>query len=153
MKLQLEQLQEALSALTDHQYACPVASLSDATIGQHVRHVIEFFQELNKGYECGVVNYDQRKRDHLIETGRQRAIQALQTIDLVHPDKELWLVSNDHSVRVRTNYHRELLYNLEHLVHHMALLRIGIEAVSTIRLPGSFGVAASTLKFREECAQ
>ncbi|MBS1662050.1 MAG: DinB family protein [Bacteroidetes bacterium] len=162
MKLQssifslLDQLQQVLDTLSDHQYASPVASLSDATIGQHVRHVIEFFQELSKGYDCGFVNYDGRKRDHSIETSRQTAIHALQTIDLllVRPDKELWLVADAHGeIRVKTNYHRELLYNLEHLVHHMALMRVGVEAVSSVVLPISFGVAASTLKFRQECAQ
>lgn len=156
----IEQLQQSMENLTDDQYCQRSVLLSEASIGQHLRHVIEFFLELNKGYETSLVNYDHRKRDHQIETNRLFAIEKLQEIVefLDKPDKELTLAASfplQHSGQLvfQTNYYRELLYNLEHTVHHMALIRIGIEAVSAIRLPVHFGVAESTLQSRNACAQ
>jgi hypothetical protein len=156
----LLQLQQALENLTDHQYTTPVSLLSGSTIGSHVRHLIEFYLELLKGYNNGSVNYDKRRRDHSIESHRRIAIGKLEEIGsgIIRPDKELVLAANftaggDEPLEVRTNYFRELIYNLEHTVHHMALLRVGIGVVSSLTLPPAFGVAMSTLKFRQTCAQ
>ena len=152
----LEQLQEVLESLTDEQYAAPVPVLSNASIGQHMRHIIEFFLELNKGYQNGVINYDQRKRDHAIESARTVAITKLRQVSgaLGRENKSLLLIADlGEQVQVRTNYYRELLYNLEHIVHHMALIRVGLAVVSDLVLPENFGVAVSTLKYRKACAQ
>jgi hypothetical protein len=51
-----------------------------------------------------------------------------------------------------TNYYREMAYNLEHTIHHMALIRTGINDVSRISVPENFGVAISTMKYRKQCA-
>jgi hypothetical protein len=156
----LEQLQFAIEQLSDDQFIEPVTILSNATIGQHVRHVIEFYLELDKGYHCGIVNYDRRKRDYEIETNKCFAIQKLDEIKigLSKTDKDLLLAvdlnAEENSVmEIMTNYFRELIYNLEHTVHHLALIRIGIGAVSDILLPEEIGVAVSTIKFRNACAQ
>ena len=156
----LLQLQEVLENLSDSQYTAPVDLLSGASIGQHVRHILEFFQELDHGYEGGAVNYDRRQRNHVLEINRCLAIQLSSAAALAvdRPDRDLVLVAHLSSgdaapVVIRSNYFRELLYNIEHMVHHMALLRIAVNAVSTISLPAHFGVAASTLKYRQTCAQ
>ena len=156
----LLQLRDVLEELSNPQYSAPIDLLSGASIGQHFRHILEFFEELTHGYEKDTVDYDQRKRNLSLETNRGHAMELLTetafTVD--KPDKDLLLVTRlsptyPEPVVIRTNYFRELLYNIEHMVHHMALMRIGINAVSQIRLPDDFGVAASTLKFRQTCAQ
>jgi NDP-sugar pyrophosphorylase family protein len=156
----LLQLQYLLEDLTDEQYVHQVKLLSNATLGQHTRHIIEFFLELNAGYATGKVNYDKRKRDYRIETSRTCAIDSLtKVISLLGKDNKALTLTVDYSNdneelgSVETNYSRELIYNLEHTVHHMALLRIGVNAVSTIVLPEEFGVAISTLKHRNACVQ
>jgi len=158
----LMQLQDLLERLTDEQYVRQIKLLSNATLGQHTRHIIEFFQELNTGYISGKVNYDKRKRDYRIETSRSCAIDSLASIISLLDKKDRKLVlsidySNDSEEpgAVETNYSRELVYNLEHTVHHMALLKIGIMAIAGIALPESFGVAASTIQYRKQaaCAQ
>ena len=150
------QISDSLGQLTDEQYCEKSRTLSGATIGQHVRHVIELFQCLNKGYETGTVNYEKRKRDVNIETNRNFAISLLPDIynSLDKHDKELMLESNydelsDDLVSIKTNYYREIVYNLEHTVHHMALIRVGIHEVSAIELPEGFGIASSTIKHRK----
>lgn len=155
----LSMLLSALHELTIDQYVQPIPVLSGATIGQHTRHILEFFMELNKGYLCGTVDYDQRKRNHAIESDHVIATTQLLLIlrGLSQPDKALVLRvdygGENAAVEIKTNYYRELVYNLEHTVHHMALIRIGINAVSAIQLPLEFGVASSTLKSRTVCAQ
>ncbi|MBB3054316.1 hypothetical protein [Mucilaginibacter gotjawali] len=156
----LEQLQYVLDGLTNDQYAQPVKILSGSTIGQHTRHILEFFIELNQGYISGIVNYDKRMRNRMIETDKDFAVQILFEIEagLDKPNRELLLqVEYDDQdaepVPVFTNYLRELVYNLEHMVHHMALIRIGVNTVADLEIPEGFGVAASTLKFRKACAQ
>lgn len=156
----LIQLQNLLEGLTDDQYVRQINVLSNATLGQHTRHIIEFFQELNVGYKSGKVNYDKRKRDYRIETSRSCAIDCLTTvISLLDKANKVLTLTVDYSNDsgelgfVETNYSRELVYNLEHTVHHMALLRIGVNAVSAIVLPEEFGVAISTLKHRTVCVQ
>jgi uncharacterized damage-inducible protein DinB len=156
----LQQLQQALLPISKEQYTQPSSILFGATIGQHIRHIIELFIELNSGYETGLVNYDKRKRDYIIETEKQVAINYLQEIanTLQKPNKALQLTSDYNEVdgnnnTITTNYFRELLYNIEHTVHHMALIRIGIFNVANIALPEHFGLAASTIKYKLQCAQ
>lgn len=54
--------------------------------------------------------------------------------------------------QIPTNYFREIAYNLEHTIHHMALIKIGINEVSDIALPEGYGVASSTIKYRQQLA-
>lgn len=154
------QLNDSLDQLTNEQYIQPVQTLSNATIGQHVRHIIELFICLENGYQDGTVNYEKRKRDYTIETNKSLAVQLLHSIiaGLGKPNKTLTLEAgyddlSEDVVTIETNYLREVVYNLEHTVHHMALIRVGITALSEIALPEGYGVASSTIKYRQACAQ
>jgi len=154
------QLDESLRNLSEAQYRQPVKILFDATIGQHVRHIIELFHCLEKGYNTGIVNYEKRKRDHEIENNKELASSLLKEIyqNIDRSNKEISLEAEDYCdpmeiVSIPSNYYRELAYNLEHTIHHMALIRIGINEISSVRLPEEFGVAYSTFKYRQQCAQ
>lgn len=155
-----DQLEDALTNISSSQYTQVSQRLSGATIGQHVRHVIELFVCLEKGYAQGVVNYEKRKRDIRIETDKALALDLLQKryARIEKTDRPLILefsgdgAAGENSV-MATNYFRELLYNLEHTVHHMALIRVALSEVSDLVLPAGFGVASSTLKYRASCAQ
>ena len=154
------QLTASLEQLDEGQFSRECRTLSNASIGKHLRHIIELFQSLETGYATGVVNYDQRKRDTRMETNKELALSLLYDIPtkLDKPDKELVLESNGDGdspelMVIRTNYYRELMYNLEHTIHHMALIRVGINEISQIELPETYGVASSTVKHRQSCAQ
>jgi len=154
------QLNDSLQQLTNAEYTQPSKQLFNATIGQHVRHIIELFVCLENGYESGTVNYENRKRDVLIQMDKEFARQLLHGIyrTVSRPDKVLLLEANynpgsDETFLIETNYYREIVYNLEHTVHHMALIRVGINEVSTLTVPQEFGVAASTIKHQKLCVQ
>src|SRR5687768_5499753 len=150
------QLSETIRQLSPSQYIQQCGNLGNNTIGQHVRHVIELFQCLEAGYPDSSVNYEKRKRDIAIETDKELALELLQDIyvNLNKPDKELVLHAayneiTPEPISIPTNYFREVAYNLEHTIHHMALIRVGIKEVSDIILPEEFGVASSTVKHRK----
>jgi len=154
------QLTASLELLNDAQYTHPSETLSHATIGQHVRHIIEMFICLEEGYVNGVVNYEKRKRDRKIETQREVAIALLKKIyeGLQKENRSIIMEAafdedSQDPVHFDTNYYREVAYNLEHTIHHMALIKVGIREVSDMEVPENFGVASSTIKFRSACAQ
>ena len=154
------QLSETLNQLSKEEYVQPSQILLNATIGQHVRHIIELFQCLEKGYDEGVVNYEKRKRDYQIESNKELASLLLKEIyrNIERSNKDIILEAEDYGdsmqiVLIPSNYYRELAYNLEHTIHHMALIRVGINEVSSVVLPDEFGVAYSTVKYRQQCAQ
>lgn len=165
------QLAGSLCQLQPEEYIQRCETLSGHSIGQHVRHIIELFQCLENGYGQGIVNYEQRKRDKAIENDIQLACRLLAQIlaGLARPDKPLLLEASyadagaesssnaaaaPGSMTLSTNYYREIAYNLEHTIHHMALIRIGIrDSGSELVLPEGYGIASSTLKYHRECAQ
>lgn len=154
------QLTDSITRLSARQYVQPCKNLLNNTIGQHVRHIIELFQCLEKGYTTGTVDYEKRKRDAEIEHNKDIACDLLHQIfhGLNKPNKDMLLAASydnhsDEPVIISTNYHREVAYNLEHTIHHMALMRVGIAEVSDIDLSEDFGVASSTIKHRRQCAQ
>jgi hypothetical protein len=154
------QLSTTIKDLTDKEYTFQSTTLSRATIGQHIRHIIEMFICLEEGYETGLVNYENRRRDVSIETNRMLALSLLESIGrgLGKPDKQFTLrasfsYGDNASMDFITNYKREIAYNLEHTIHHMALIKIGVRELTDLQLPEDFGVASSTMKYKNECAQ
>ena len=153
----LNELSQLISQLSSQEYCRPCKGFSNATIGEHSRHIIEMFQCLNNQYELGVVNYDNRKRDFMIQTDTAFANSAINAIlnQLEKPNKTLQLqqIIDEEELLITTNYHRELLYNLEHCIHHQALIKVAIIQYNTISVDEDFGVARSTIEYRKQCAQ
>lgn len=153
----MEEIVAVLQQLTSPGvYTAPCHELSQATIGQHTRHVIELYQCLLAGYETGVVNYDDRKRNKLYETDIAEAISIIKEIQnkLQQPDKALQIVCGIEDMHsIASNYHREVLYNLEHCIHHQALMRVALIATNGGSVSSEFGVAPSTIQYRRQCAQ
>lgn len=148
-------LQNAILQMKCETYRTPCRHLFGATIGQHVRHIIELFQCLLTGADTGIVNYEKRERNIEIEQDPILAISLLRDIvdRICTENKTLTLHaafgSDEELVEIDSNYFRELAYNLEHTIHHMALIRVGINEVSTIKVTESFGVAPSTIQYRK----
>jgi uncharacterized damage-inducible protein DinB len=154
------QLSDSLDQLDQDQYNYPCKDLSGNTIGQHVRHIIEMFLCLEKGYQSGEVDYEKRGRDILIETDKNFATallaEILQQISKDNKSLNLFTYYDDFSSepgKICSNYFREIAYNLEHTIHHMALIRIGLRELGDFQVSDSYGFASSTIKYRQQCAQ
>jgi len=154
----LSQLSTLIEQIREADFSKPVESISHSTIGQHLRHTLEFFICFQDGYEKGVINYDKRAHDKLIEQDKFIALAAIARIaDFVQrlEEKSIRLevgydLDAETFVTIETNATRELVYNIEHAVHHMAIMKIGVREISPyISLPKDFGIAASTIRYKE----
>jgi len=153
----LEQFKNVLSELPAGCYSQSCQILSNASIGQHTRHIIELYLCLIDGYEVADVSYDKRERNTKIEEDIDFALEQLTHIqnNLMKPNKEIKVTYElgDEETCLDSNYFREVMYNLEHTIHHQALIKIGVSHFSTQEIPESFGVAPSTIEYRKACAQ
>ena len=157
----LQQLEEFLQQLSQEEYTRSLQVYSNSTIGMHTRHVLEFYQCLLSSSEMNEINYDSRKRNLRLETDIECALKIAQEIkqQLVYiKNKPLTLKMDismdDKDISVATNIERELVYLLEHTIHHLAILKMGcIVAFPAVHLHANFGVAYSTLKHRNTCVQ
>ena len=157
IKANFIQIIALLNQLNDTEYTFCHEELSNATIGEHTRHIIEMYQSLLKCYNLGIVNYDKRERNISIQTDKVVAINAinaiLENIDLENIEMNLEQGINEITFQVKTNYFRELLYNLEHSIHHQALIKVAVLKNKNITLCPEFGIAKSTIEYRTQCAQ
>ena len=142
-----------LQQISDEHYSHQCYSLSKASIGQHVRHSIEMYQCLLNGYENSLVDYGKRKRDLTLEGSTIYALECLHTIIKLLPVADRAILVIDNNEHVMSTFKRELLYCNEHLIHHMALIKVAIIEIGGYKLPENFGVATSTIQYRQQCAQ
>ena len=153
----LNELVSLLNQLSNNDFTSPCKGLSDSTIGEHTRHIIEMFQCLENQYVSGVVNYDKRNRDYRIQTDTDFALQCIADIksQLEKENKKLVLeqIVDEEELRIDSNYFRELLYNLEHCIHHQALIKVAVLQLDHLQIDADFGVARSTIEYRKQCAQ
>ena len=160
----LLQLKNILEQLSNEQLSFPLGVLNDSTIGMHVRHILEFFLCLTESKTTSKVNYDLRNRDALLEVSTDDCIHTIHKIMLFleknHEDFELKLSANfsledeAEEITLNTTFLRELLYNVEHSVHHLAIIKIGIKSLNiNLNMDETLGVAASTIRNKKVCAQ
>jgi uncharacterized damage-inducible protein DinB len=149
----LEQLSQILKALSKVPDALADNVYVEANIGKHLRHNFDHLNALKSGLQSGTVDYNHRTRDSAVERDRLLAAQQLSAL-------QLWVDTGDLSNRAlsvtseiscnnmqnmtfTSNLHREILYMINHTIHHAAhikllLLQYGIE------LPESIGLAPGT---------
>lgn len=155
----LNQLKDIISQLKPGHFSEPVAVLSHSTIGQHIRHTLEFFLCLMDARTNGSINYDRRKHDKYIETDPKLALSVADSIsNFLEKEKEdfnlihqaNYELENQPAISMNSSFYRELSYNIEHAIHHMALIKVGlVQQFDYVKLPQHFGVASSTVRYRQ----
>lgn len=158
---QLGELQNLLVQLSVKLYQEPQDVVSGATIGQHVRHILEFYICIEKGIKSGTVSYDDRDRQKEIEEDPSFTInviselkcflQAIQNTNIEIEFLANYSLLEDQSCSIKSNLERELAYALDHTIHHMAILKIALKVGDpSIFINNKFGVAPSTLRMRSQ---
>jgi hypothetical protein len=156
----LRQAEHYLPHLSSRQYTEQPQLLQGSSVGQHTRHFIEFFECLIEQSQqpAGEIDYSKRRRSPEVETQPGKALLKIQSactqlsqLQVPHP---LRLQCSDlqktaASSTIATNLERELVYNIEHTIHHLAIIKIGLALVAPeLAIPEAFGTAPSTMAFR-----
>ena len=155
----LSQIFDLTQQLNDAEYTSELDLLNGNTIGKHVRHILEFFEILLDGTSEGIINYDKRKHEPLFESDTAASLKRIEElIDLIgklDTDREIYLEvsyskSDADTVKIKSSVERELAYNIEHAIHHMAIIKIAIQTVfPSIQVAENFGVAYSTVRYQK----
>lgn len=155
----LLEIKMILLQLSDDDYSKNLVVLNENSIGKHVRHILDLFECLIDSNDNGVLSYDSRKRNPKTETNKEFALAKIQKIisnlEDLEISKKIILKQNldNSSCEINSTIERELLYNIEHCVHHLAIIRIGIENnFDYVNISENFGVAHSTISHREQKA-
>lgn len=158
----MAQLTDMLQMIDAPLYAHQINS-KNSTIGAHTRHIIEFYQEFMPVLADASLTdlcYDNRKRELALEHSKDSATEALEAIStslvetnfanrsitlacIAQPDAPL--------SKMETNLERELMFLLDHSIHHMAIIKMLAEN-SDISFDESFGVAGATLVYQKKTA-
>lgn len=134
----------------------------EANIGQHIRHVFDHMFAIKAAIVEGIVDYDKRDRGNEVETDRLVARQQLallrlwiQTEDF--DDRKIVVSSeidceNTQPMRFNSNLYREILYVINHTIHHAAHIKL-VLAQFGITLPKHVGIAPGTATFNRHRKQ
>ena len=156
----LNQLEDSILQTREEDFRKPSPILNNSSIGQHVRHSLEFFLCLIDAVPSRKLDYDKRKHDKFIEEDKKLALSVLNSIrgfiEKNGENFEIELTVNydlekELNTSITSNFFRELAYNIEHAIHHMALIKIGIQDVCPyVKVDSSFGVASSTIRYQKQ---
>ena len=135
-------------------------------VGSHLRHCLDHYSNLMSGYASGHVNYDARCRDEAVatqpESARDTILTLTRQLEGVTPeslDAPITVIMDCGGTEAQPPAHstlrRELQFLVSHTVHHFALISMILHDQG-VPTPPDFGVAPSTIKFRQAsaaCAQ
>lgn len=156
-KYMISQMVELLDAIEDEHYRSQLSLFKGSTIGQHFRHISDFYLCFIAGLEAGIIDYANRARNGLIETETEIAKSVFEDIlRKIEQCDEGRLIdvrvdfTDEFGVErpiVTSSVGRELMYAYDHAVHHLAMIKMGVRvAFPFYEINDKIGVAPSTLK-------
>ncbi len=143
-------------------YQKPIKGLSNSSIGQHIRHVLEFYQAIDQAMPSKNLCYDDRSREVSLEKNLQKALDMLNSITAklqsYQADQEIKLTANyseseSDPISMKSSLKRELAFAMDHTIHHLAIIKNTL-IENEIPLKESFGIAPSTIRYKSKtCVQ
>ncbi len=154
-----EQALSLINELSETQYN--FSNKNSSSIGAHLRHVIERAELCFKAYEqqSVLLDYDARERDLALETrpelAQQKLVEFINFLADLAPQelaRQITVkesISTDIQTEVSSTFARELLEQINHNVHHFALIKL-IALELQIVLPADFGKAFATQIYEQQ---
>ncbi|MGL4599591.1 MAG: DinB family protein [Bacteroidia bacterium] len=151
---QLLSLKNVLDQIKDEDYAISLNTLKGMSISKHVRHVVEFYECLLFNCIDNTLCYDDRKRNMLLEENVKYTLdyitEIIDALEKIESNKRLLLIAKyqEQRISMESSLYRELTYNIEHTVHHLAIIGIALPIhFPYIHTPENFGFADSTIQY------
>lgn len=156
----LEQALRLLESISDESYSRPAPQNLGSSIGAHLRHCIDHYDNFLAGISAGKIDYDARRREQLVETSRTVGMAKLKNLvaglhDVSTRDDQRVSVKMDCGGEQTENLwwtdssiRRELQFMISHTVHHFAIIKMVLIA-SGINVVADFGIAPSTLRYHQ----
>jgi len=156
----IEQLHGLIKQIKKSDYNRSLDVLNGSSVGQHFRHIFDFYDCVVKAAESGCLDYSKRDRSPSIEASTDMALSSLfklqSHIDALDEDAKLKVTtdfqdqdSKQINTIVQSSVGRELMYAYDHAIHHLAIVKIGVkENLSYININDKIGVAPSTLRHK-----
>lgn len=152
----IAQCDQIMSVVSQENYTD--GSRGGATIGAHIRHILDRFHCFFAGLPDGAIDYDARKRDREIEQNLSAAAFALASVGrrieqlAAEPGtsglvavKEAVLPSSP-PVEIPSTIERELMGLITHSVHHLAIIVLIAKSFGH-SFDEDFGKAPSTIAY------
>lgn len=153
----VRQINQVLEQLEPHEYRQQLTEFEGSTLGQHFRHILEFFQCLEQGIHSGSIDYAGRERNLLYEDNPRLTAAAFSSFAdalAVFHASDTVDIRAEFGGQERPSYSstvgRELMFVYDHAIHHLAIIKIGLRCqFPHIRSDKDLGVSPSTIKARE----
>jgi hypothetical protein len=158
----LRQIRQQLLVLPEQSrdiYSAPIPIIGGASIGAHLRHILDFYTAFYFGAKKTHIDYDDRKRELLVEQQFESGLTLLSTVieQLESMSGEVNRsvtinaaieVSSDQAFG-QSNMIRELQSLHSHTTHHMAIIAIVLK-LNEIAVDDDFGKAPSTVQYERQ---
>ncbi len=154
----LDQAEKFLNSVSDEAYIKIVKPFFISSSGEHMRHIMDHFQELKKSWQSGIIDFNNRRRGSRIEQSRKLALvqieeikQWLSKLDENELNQPLSIktevaISETLIVEVTSTLARELVFASSHAVHHYSSIATAIQMQEVI-LDKNFGIAPATATY------
>lgn len=160
------QMTGLLEHLSKDVYTRPLPLFRGSSIGQHFRHILEFYTCLFDGVLKAQVDYGSRERNSVLAECPRAALAVLDFIanTVKRQDEHQWLmilsefsgefVRDDRRPAYMSSMGRELQYAFDHAIHHLAMIRMGLELYfPEVPVEADLGLAPSTIRYQNSVQQ
>lgn len=156
----LEQVLSVLRLIDQEQFNSEIDIFGGSALGHQFRHILEFYLIFLDGVETGLVSYDKRIRnkqwEQSIDSATMMFNSLIPKIKDIKADKLIELEYGDSYgekeysfQRIQSTIKRELSFVVEHSIHHLAMIKMGMRHVfPEIEINKVIGVAPSTIKYQ-----
>lgn len=152
----VQQINHVIAQLPPADYRAPLTEFEGNSLGQHFRHILEFFQCLEAGTQSGTIDYAARNRNPIYENKPDLTmaafdafLTAIANVDLALPLSVRAEFGSDDRPSYDSTLGREMLFVYDHAIHHLAIIKIGLVCrFPHIQTERDLGVSPSTVKAR-----